>query len=151
MLAYLGGPISGLLYEDAIAWRRKVRRRLRDNGIDCLVPLQRERALRGTGQVIDPRGHPDTPGCSGAKVFWSDYAMLNKADVVLANLMGVRRASVGTVWELGYAFARGTPIYAAVQPGGPHDHLFLNNSCVVCDDLDEAVRAIIDWRDWLDE
>lgn len=46
-------------------------------------------------------------------IFQSNLALMDRADAVLANLTPFRgpSADAGTVWEIGYAFGRGLPVF----------------------------------------
>jgi nucleoside 2-deoxyribosyltransferase len=140
---YLAGPVSGLPYHVAAVWRREVARRLRRHGIEALVPLVGEKALRKEKR-IDPRGYPDVPGCRPNDVFRTDVDMLEQADWVLVNLLGAKTVSIGTVWEIGWAVAKGVPVVLVMEDGNPHDHLFITQSTEEFSTVDEAIKHILD-------
>lgn len=140
---YCAGPVSGLSYKEAITWRRKVARRLKRHDIDALLPLTREKALRKEKR-IDPRGYPDVPGCRPNDVFRTDVDMLERADWVLVNLLGAKTVSIGTVWEIGWAYAHGVSVVLAMEDGNPHDHLFITQSTEEFSTVDEAIKHILD-------
>lgn len=139
---YLAGAVSGLSYKEAITWRRKVARRLKRHDIDALLPLTREKALRKE-KCIDPRGYPDVPGCHPAEVFTADVDMLERSDWLLVNLLGAKTVSIGTVWEIGWAYAHGVSVVLAMEDGNPHDHQFIAQSARVFPTLDEAIQQIV--------
>lgn len=49
----------------------------------------------------------------GLAIFQSNLALIDSADAVLANLTPFRgpSADAGTVWEIGYAYGRGLPVF----------------------------------------
>ena len=122
MTVYLAGPITGLSYESATGWRRKV--------ADAL-PMH---------EVLDPmRGKEDLAGASllaaglcTTEMAQRDLADIDRCDVVLVNFQGARQMSVGTVAEIGYAFGRSKKVMVVFDD--LHAHPFL--------------MAMVRWTPW---
>ena len=98
MNIYLAGP--DVFLPDAVNVGKIKRELCRRHGFAGLFPLDNEL-------------HP-SPGVPLSKaIFDGNIAMLDEADVVLANLTPYRgvSADVGTVFEIGYAFAREKPVF----------------------------------------
>lgn len=93
MKAYLAGP--DVFRPDAGQWAEAARTLCREYGIEALVPLD--------GDATDAAG-----------IYVQNIAMIEAADVVLANLQPFRGAEPdsGTSFEVGYATALGKPIVA---------------------------------------
>ena len=93
--AYLAGPDVFLPDAKAIGVERKLR--LLEAGIIGHFPSDDE---------IAPG-----PGMAHA-IFLQNVALIEKSDIVLANIVPFRGPSAdpGTVWEIGYAYARGIPV-----------------------------------------
>ncbi|MGZ5095552.1 MAG: hypothetical protein ACXWCH_30925, partial [Burkholderiales bacterium] len=72
-----------------------------------------------------------------------------RCDVLLVNLLGTTRVSIGTVMEIAWADAKRIPIVVAMEPqGNPHEHMMIAEAIGFrVPTLDEAlhiVKAIID-------
>lgn len=137
---YLGGPVAGLTWDEAIGWRRKFAAKLRRHGFEPLLPCEEERAARNMGPL--PAADNTAPGCSNEEVFYRDLHMLGASSAVIANLREAQRPSLGTMWEIGYAFAAGIPVIVTVQPSSCHWHAFIEQSCTIVPTLDMALRTL---------
>ena len=119
---YLAGPfftVSQRWFVD------EVRRGLFDLGLTVFSPVHD--VGPGPAQVVGP----------------ADIAALEECDVVFAILDGL---DSGTLFEVGYARARGTPVYALAQTVSPEDLKMIEGSqCRVYDDLVTALHHLA-WR-----
>lgn len=96
---YLAGP--EVFLPDAAAVLARKAGIVRDAGLEPLVPVDEEAALRH---------HRDL----AVGIHLGNRALLDACDLVIANLTPFRGsgADPGTVFELGYAAARGCPVHA---------------------------------------
>jgi nucleoside 2-deoxyribosyltransferase len=65
------------------------------------------------------------------------------ADIIIANLIGTEKASIGTVMEIAWADLQRTPVIAIMEPeGNPHEHAMLSE-CISyrVETLDEALEV----------
>lgn len=141
---YLVGPINGKTYEDAISWRKDAERELVARYPDCRVlnPLTGLEHLRGTG-LLGEDGHDER------RIFLNSYAHTVLSDVVLVNLLGATKISLGSVSELAWAHDHAKGIVIVCEPeGNPHDGMFLrqymyrDDTCRV-DNLEAGIDAVI--------
>ncbi len=102
MKLYLAGPDVFLPDADAIGDAKRAR--IAAAGGIALWPLD-------TVLETDPETHPK-PLVARA-IFDANRALIEQADALLANLTPFRGPSAdpGTVWELGFAYALGKPIF----------------------------------------
>lgn len=123
---YLAGPISGLNYAGAVDWREAAIAELAKDGIHGLSPM------RAKGYLVDAKDLD--PMCnygavnvlSSAKgVMTRDFFDATRCDVLLANLEGSARISIGTVMEIAWAHQKRTPIIAVLQDENCHEHAML--------------------------
>lgn len=119
---YLAGGISGLTKKEASVWRDEVARYLHLFDIEVGDPMK-------TSHVHDPGDIPyDTdysvPRCS-SKIFQEDLKLINQCDLLFARLDTAK--SIGTPWELGYAYAKGIPIILVSNRELLH-HPFVQNT-----------------------
>ena len=96
---YLAGPILGLSYDDATAWRDEATNVLTALGYDVRVPM---RAVRDRLEAYDEM----PTELNNAYAFQRDTYDVKNSDVVLVNLVSPE-ASVGTTFEMGAAWALG--------------------------------------------
>jgi len=139
---YCGGPVAGLTWDEAMAWRREAGKKLADYGLEAVFPMEKERALADRGP-LPQTGVDDVPGCSAEEIFESDMGALSQCQYLLVNFLGATRPSLGTAWELGWAYARHLSTYVVVEPGSVHDHLFITVGCDwLFETLEKAIEAI---------
>ncbi len=149
---YFAGPITGLTYEDAADWREAWAPRFEALGHTIASPLRGKESLRGKGVLS---GVFDEGKAAVHRDLWD----IDRSDIVLTNLEGAEIPSVGTIAEIGYAYARGKFILTvmsdpeaaelaslginAPRPShNPHDHIFVTEmSSVILPSMPEA----LDW------
>ena len=142
MYLYLAGPITGLTLQDASDWRENelMLASLAKHGYICLNPLREKAHLMEFEDTPLPARY--TPEQEEFEVS-NDLDDINKSAAVLANLRDAERVSIGTVWEIGYATAKGKPVITVLEPGGVHDHLFIHNASLkVVESVFEAVAEL---------
>src|SRR5688572_21568512 len=108
---YLAGPITGLSFDGATDWRGHAQGVLLDRGIRGVSPmrakeyLKSEKSLKAAGY-----SQPDMPLSSAKGITTRDRWDCTNADVVLVNLVGAERVSIGTMMELAWADSARVPI-----------------------------------------
>jgi nucleoside 2-deoxyribosyltransferase len=147
---YLAGPITGLTYDDGQDWRDRARLILAKQGIDAYSPLRGKEYLRNITDRIDSGGtgsaYVGVNVLSDPKgIVARDSMDCMKRDVVLANLAGAERVSVGTCIEFGWANAARVPIVMVMERDGsnPHDHaMILELAGYHVETLEEALEVV---------
>lgn len=137
--------MTGLTIKEARIWREEVRVRLRYKW-EILSPTD----MRYSGEYDAPDGtmsaltkdmreklpshlKPDS-------LVTMDEFFIDRADFLLCNFIGSDIASIGTMWEMGYAWAKGKKIVSIVDDGNIHDHPFVfRRSHVVVTNLEDAI------------
>lgn len=142
---YLAGPITGLSYKGATDWRELARVDLAKAGIEGLSPMRAKhylahlKSLSGTGEEYADLGVLSTQKSVTAR----DRFDTRTADVVLMNLLGAERVSIGTMIEAGWADAFRVPIVLVIEPTNLHHHMMLREiASFVVPTLDEALHTI---------
>lgn len=117
---YLAGPISGLTWEEATAWRDFATDNLRN--FDCISPL---RGARGQpGAYFNPNGERWT---TMNRILARDHADVIRSDGILVNFVGARKISKGTIMEVAWAFDRRIPIFMSIEgESNPNWDVFMN-------------------------
>jgi len=77
-----------------------------------------------------------------------DYFDCTTCDILIVNLLGYTRVSIGTVMEIAWAHAHRIPIICIMEEGNIHDHPMINEAIgfrveSVYDAIDVA-RAVLD-------
>jgi nucleoside 2-deoxyribosyltransferase len=154
---YLSGPIAGLTYEEArYGWRKTVADQLAP-GIRALSPMRHEGHLaevRGPLEAADQLDH----FFSGSRIIVEkDRLDIERSDIVLVNLLGaMERVSLGTVAEIGMAYAMGKKVVLVIEDADEmwdgvtyvpfkniHDHPFVTIPAALrLNNLDDAIHAI---------
>jgi nucleoside 2-deoxyribosyltransferase len=140
---YLSGPITGLSYDDArFGWRTTFNNGM-ERGITVLSPMRHE------GHLAEIKGELDkqypTHYFSGARVIVEkDRLDIERSDVMLVNLLGAQRVSIGTVAEIGIAYTLGKTIVLVMEDeGNVHDHPFVTVPAALrLNNLDDAIDAV---------
>ena len=145
---YLAGPITGLTYDDGQDWRSYARAVLATQGIEAFSPLRGKDYLKEYGE-LDAGGvgsaYTGLHALSDpAGIVTRDRLDCTKRDLVLVNLLGADRVSVGTCIEFGWADAARVPIVVAMERDGsnPHDHAMVYGLAgYVLPSLDDAIQV----------
>lgn len=141
---YLAGPISGLSYEEARnGWRKEFAGYL-DFNLKPLSPMRQEGHLAEI-KSIDGHGYDYNQLSTDKGIVAKDILDIERCDLVVFNFLDASRVSIGSIWEMGYAFARAKPIILVMESGKDvqniHDHLFVTEAAAFrCTTLKEAAE-----------
>jgi len=145
---YLAGPITGLTYDEGNDWRERVEADLFLAGITAWSPLRAKHFLREIG-VLDSAGTPDSayiglnPLSEPKGITTRDRFDTMRSDMVLMNLVGATRVSIGTMIEAGWADAARVPLVVAMEDDNVHRHAMLNEVAgFIVPTLEEAVAVV---------
>jgi nucleoside 2-deoxyribosyltransferase len=118
---YLAGPITGLSFEGCTDWREYAIKELDTVGITGLSPmrskdyLQRERIV---GDCYDDK----VLSCARG-IITRDRWDTTRCDIILVNLLGAEKVSIGTIIELAWADLSRTPSIVVMEPDqNVHEH-----------------------------
>jgi nucleoside 2-deoxyribosyltransferase len=142
---YLAGPISGLSFDEATAWRLQVNAALSPR-IEVADPMRGKDALKGDAKLAD--GYNIHPLMTDKAIFERDLQDVMRADLLLVNLLAAKQVSQGTLYEIAWAYLLRKPTVIVMERrGNLHDHLFLRQATAFrTDNLPEAcdiVRGIL--------
>lgn len=133
---YLAGPISGLTYDEATGWRHAAQEVLAKSGIKAISPLSAAVHLRNhKGLLTDCEIVPGLECVVQAMstptgVVTRDKFYCLNTDVMILNLLGSKRVSIGSMVEVGWANARNIPIVLVMEETGNfHEHAFVTECC----------------------
>ena len=135
---YLAGPITGCTYNGCTDWRDYAKKKLAEDGIVGLDPMRGKAYLAKEKLIGDQYA---TPLSCSRGIMTRDHWDCTRCDVLLVNLIGATRVSIGTVMEIAWAHDNQIPIILLIEPtGNPHDHAMIQEAAgfrVSC--LDEGV------------
>lgn len=147
-LVYLAGPITGLTYGNATNWREYASRGLAEIGIETASPLRFKDFLKGELSIAD--NYAEHPLATSKAITTRDRWDVSRADVVLVNLLGAEKVSIGTVMEIGWADAFRKPLVLVMEEGNIHWHSMLTEaSGYIVPTLNDGlnvVQALLDTR-----
>lgn len=150
---YLAGPIAGLTVEQAVTWRAEAAFKLWQRGIQALSPMRAKAELFPQGHVFDNQGHDRSPLTTGKGIVTRDRNDIVTCDLMLVNLTGVNKFSLGTAVEFGWADAYRKPIITIMpdwtggettNPNNPFHHAFIIElSGYIVNSLDDGLALAI--------
>ena len=118
---YLAGPITGLTFGGCTDWREYAQKDLATAGISGISPMRAKDYLRSESIVGD--SYENTVLSCGKGITTRDRWDTMNADLVLVNLLGAERVSIGTMIEFGWADAARNPVITVMEKeGNVHDH-----------------------------
>jgi nucleoside 2-deoxyribosyltransferase len=127
---YLAGPITGLTFDDADEWRIQARTYLASKDIDGLSPLRGKSYLKNLGELTAVCLQEGQAGLLSLprSIMTRDFYDATTCDVLLVNLLGATRVSIGTMMEVAWAYQKRTPIVCCMEMGNVHEHAMLNEA-----------------------
>jgi nucleoside 2-deoxyribosyltransferase len=137
---YLAGPITGLAYEAATDWRENVITSLPEH-IKGLSPMRGKQYLGNEAYIKD--SYSEHVMSTTKAIVTRDRFDATRCDVLLVNLVGATKVSIGTVMEIAWADAARIPIVVAMEKGNVHEHgMLVQVSGYVVETLEEAVSIV---------
>lgn len=141
-LVYLAGPITGLSYNGATDWRDAAKNKLDDHHILGLSPLRAKDYLLGETTIGD--SYEDSILSCQKGITARDRFDCQRCDVVLLNLLGAERVSIGSMIEIGWADSARVPVVSVFEEGSLHDHAMVREiSGFIASNMDDALNTII--------
>src|SRR5688572_1825858 len=114
---YLCGPITGLSYGEARnGWRREFATYVDDNLIDLYSPMRQEGHLAEV-QSIEHKPYDGVLSQSRAIVA-KDLLDIRRADLIVANFVGAKDHSVGSICEVAWSYLLDKPVISIMEPSG---------------------------------
>jgi hypothetical protein len=139
---YLAGPITGCTYTGCTDWRTHVSDLLALADITALDPMRGKQFLTDETSVGNNYQHPlGTP----RGIMTRDHWDCTRCNVLLVNLLGATRVSIGTVMEIAWAWDSSIPVVVVMESeGNPHDHAMIQEATGFrVSTLDEAVDVVV--------
>ena len=117
---YLAGPICGLTYDGAQEWRDIFRKEV-DPRIEAFSPLRGKEYLKMRGSLEG--AYHEFPMSTDQGITARDRFDCMGADLVVFNMLGATRVSIGTMIEFGWCDAARNPAIVIMEKeGNIHDY-----------------------------
>lgn len=139
---YLAGPISGLSYGGCTDWRQYACEALSSVGIIGVSPLRAKDYLKNETAIGDSYEQSVLSCARG--ITTRDRFDCVRADLLLVNLLGAERVSIGTMMEIAWADLSRIPVVLVIEPEkNVHDHAMVRE-CVGfrVQTLDEGLNVV---------
>lgn len=130
---YLAGPISGCSFKEASVWREWFANRLafvaEEEGTNykCYSPLRFKSYLNEETAIEDE--YVNTTLSNQKAIFGRDRNDVFTCDLMVVNLLGTDKVSIGTMMEIAWADAKNIPILLIMEDGNIHDHCMVREAC----------------------
>lgn len=146
---YLAGPITGLSYDDAAnGWRKEFASLLPEH-IEPYSPMRAKSFLKSEAGMLIMKGDAEAlrrmPAMATPRgILVRDFNDVKTADAIVACFLNVKeKASIGTAWEIGAAYALQKPTIVIIEPSGNvHDHVFITENAYRTASLEEAALLL---------
>lgn len=144
---YLSGPITGLSFSEAVGWTDYAIERFiqeTQNEIVGYKPLRGKEFLKDVVN-LDAMGYATNPLSGPQAIVGRDRYDVETTDAMLVNLLDAKRVSIGTMYEMAWAFYLRKPVVLVMENDGTnvHQHCFVEQSCTHrCHDIDTGINLI---------
>ena len=138
-IIYAAGPIVGQSYGEATDWRHHLQTLLPE--CDVRSPM------RGKEFLAKRETMPDSVESdilsSQHAIVMRDHWDVHTCDILVINFASARAVSIGSCFELAWAFAYRTPAVVVMDKAGLHDHPFVREAAyALVTDLDVAADIV---------
>lgn len=137
-LLYLGGPITGLSWDDATDWREVVIRKLPPHIIG-VSPLRAKRYLHAENSLND--SYEAFPLSSKRGIAMRDFYDVERCDGMLFNFLEAKKISIGSILEIGGGAVLRKPIVVVMEEENIHQHSMVNDRVLVVPDLEQGITV----------
>lgn len=129
MKVYLAGPITGCTYDGCTDWRDTIKKTLENIGVAAYSPMRHKEHLLGSTSIEDAYGEGAAALMSSQRaIFVRDKWDVMNCDILLVNLLGAERVSIGTMFEMAWANNEEKLIITVIDNKNMHDHSFVREA-----------------------
>lgn len=126
-IVYLAGPITGCSYDGCTDWRERFEKELTNETTQALSPMRGKNYLAGLDEIaLDYPGH--VMSCQHG-IMVRDHFDTKRCVILVVNLLGADKVSIGTVMEIAWAWDNQIPVVCMMEDeGNLHDHPMLREA-----------------------
>ena len=124
---YLAGPITGTSFKDSTDWRDRFKNILHREypEIGIFSPLRGKDYLKQ--EMAIKSEYEDIPLSSARGITTRDYNDVKTSNLIVVNVLGHTKVSIGTVMEVAWAKSFSIPVILIMEKSGNvHDHPMIN-------------------------
>ena len=141
-IVYLAGPVMGLSWTDATNWRYIAAMQFAKHGVDTLSPLRDMPVPEDPTEYTLGGTMANTPLGTRSYVGLRSFVDVRRSDVILAECNTLRPVSLGTLLEIGAAYALNKPTVLWASQG--HSHPVLHTAAPLwAKSLEDAVKITL--------
>ena len=126
---YLARPITGCSFDEVSSYYEETRDILREMGYDPIIAMCGKSYFKDE-QNFKAEGYKQ-PLSTDHAIFQRDKWMTHQCDVLLANLIGATKVSIGTCFEISWANYLGKHIVLVMEENNIHQHAFVKEAATV--------------------
>jgi nucleoside 2-deoxyribosyltransferase len=139
---YLCGPMTGWEYDDCNDWRIDAKKRLEASGYFVISPLRGKDYLQGHGPLVET--NQQGPYSTNPAIKRRDKWDVERCDIILANLTGAKKASIGSCYEMAWGEEFNKFVLVALDEDNPHNHAFvLECASLVLPTYEECLQYLL--------
>ena len=140
-LLFLSGPITGISYNESTDWREYVARKMPPY-IKAVSPMRGKQYL--SNEMVINDSYEENPLSSQKGITCRDRMDVGRCDMLLANFLGAKKVSIGSIMEIAWADAWRKPIVLVMEKGNVHEHAIIREVAgFITSSLDEAIDIVI--------
>ena len=158
MIIYLCGPMAENTPEQADGWRQEAAKSLEPNGFTVSTPMRGKGMLEEDKRMgVHYEAYGKVAELTPPSIFARDQFDVRHADIILANMTelgwayrhndeGVQIPSIGSDFEIAWAFLLNKPVVLIAPNGNPYaEHPFLvgMSNLVRFDEMSEGITWIV--------
>lgn len=138
---YLAGAITGTSYNKCTEWREHIRLELGSKGnVWCYSPMRAKDYLAGERELTG--SYEESLLSSQRGLFARDMNDCKTCDMVIVNLLGAKKVSIGTVMEITAFWWQRKPIVLIMEEDNIHNHPMIHEACpFTVHTLEEAIHV----------
>jgi hypothetical protein len=137
-LLFLAGPLTGVSFDESLAWRNYVASKL-PPFIRACSGLRGKQYLAGERAIKDCYG--EFPLSSQKGISCRDRMDVMRCDMLFVNFLGAKKVSIGTVLEIGWADMLRKPILLVMDEDNIHAHASIREIAnFIVPSLDEGIK-----------
>jgi len=144
MKIYTAHPISGDSFENVVEYYEGLKEILIQIGFDVLCPMTGKSYLR-TEIKFKEHGYENRPVSTNHAIVERDRWMVGQSDIVLIDLTGAERVSIGCMFELAWAMNMNKHTIVVMEKENIHRHAF------VIDSADIIFESLVDALNYFEE
>lgn len=141
---YCVHPISGSTPEEVFNYYDTTLKRLTEMGFDVLTPMFGKGEIRTAEKYVFQAKNHEGPVTNKHAIFGRDRWMVKQADIIYANFLGAKKASIGGCFELCWANDEHKQIVLVMDRDNIHQHAFVLEAATIIFETEEEAFAYLE-------